>query len=160
MRLSRRNRPKLPLPLKLLPQLKLPQQLKLLQQLKLPQQLKLLQQLKTPPAAKLGDVTAKPEAEPEAATFDIVRVEEDGSAVLAGRAEPGSTVRLLIDEQVAAETQANERGEWVVIPDESMSAGAHQMQIETENAAGDVKRAQQSVALTVPDTQARNRLLF
>ena len=88
-----------------------------------------------------------------------MRVEEDGSAVLAGRAEPGSTVRLLIDEQVAAETQANERGEWVVIPDESMSAGAHQMQIETENAAGDVKRAQQSVALTVPDTPGTQPLI-
>jgi len=73
------------------------------------------------PEVKLGDETAKPEAaeaEPEGASFDIVRVEEDGSAVLAGRAAPGSTVRLLINEKVAGETQANERGEWVLIPAE------------------------------------------
>ena len=115
--------------------------------------------VETAPTAKLGDVPAEPEAETETATFDIVRVEEDGTSVLAGRAEPGSTVRLLIDEQVAAETQANERGEWVVIPDNSMSAGAHQIQIETENKAGEVKRAEQSVALTVPDTPGTQPLI-
>lgn len=114
------------------------------------------------PEVKLGDDTAKPEAaeaEPEGASFDIVRVEEDGSAVLAGRAAPGSTVRLLINEKVAGETQANDRGEWVVIPAEPMPAGAHQMQIETENAAGDVKLAEQSVALTVPDQPGTQPLI-
>ncbi len=116
----------------------------------------------TVPDVKLGDETAKPEAaeaEPEGASFDIVRVEEDGSAVLAGRAAPGSTVRLLINEKVAGETQANERGEWVLIPAEPMPAGAHQMQIETENAAGEVKLAEQSVALTVPDQPGTQPLI-
>ncbi|MEO1159715.1 MAG: Ig-like domain-containing protein [Pseudomonadota bacterium] len=116
----------------------------------------------TEPAAKLGEDTAKPEAaeaEPEGASFDIVRVEEDGSAVLAGRAEPGSTVRLLINEKVAGETKANDRGEWVVIPAEPMPAGAHQMQIQTENAAGEVKLAEQSVALTVPDQPGTQPLI-
>jgi nucleoid-associated protein YgaU len=114
------------------------------------------------PEVKLGDETAKPEAaeaEPEGASFDIVRVEEDGSAVLAGRAAPGSTVRLLINEKIAGETEANERGEWVLIPAEPMAAGAHQMQIETENAAGEVKRAEQSVALTVPDQPGTQPLI-
>ncbi|WP_108882040.1 LysM peptidoglycan-binding domain-containing protein [Anderseniella sp. Alg231-50] len=116
----------------------------------------------TAPVAKLGDDTAKPEAaeaEPEGASFDIVRVEEDGSAVLAGRAEPGATVRLLINEKVAGETQANDRGEWVVIPAEPMPAGAHQMQIQTENAAGEIKLAEQSVALTVPDQPGTQPLI-
>ncbi|MEM9473317.1 MAG: hypothetical protein AAGA00_15290, partial [Pseudomonadota bacterium] len=99
------------------------------------------------------------EAEPEGASFDIVRVEEDGSAVLAGRAEPGAKVRLLINQKVAGETQANDRGEWVVIPAEAMPAGAHQMQIETENAAGEVKLAEQSVALTVPDRPGTQPLI-
>lgn len=114
------------------------------------------------PEVKLGDETAKPEAaeaEPEGASFDIVRVEEDGSAVLAGRAAPGSKVRLLINEKVAGETQANDRGEWVVIPAEPMAAGAHQMQIETENAAGEIKLAEQSVALTVPDQPGTQPLI-
>ncbi|MEO9875811.1 MAG: Ig-like domain-containing protein [Anderseniella sp.] len=114
------------------------------------------------PEVKLGDEPTKPEAaeaEPEGASFDIVRVEEDGSAVLAGRAAPGSTVRLLINEKIAGETQANERGEWVLIPAEPMAAGAHQMQIETENAAGEVKLAEQSVALTVPDQPGTQPLI-
>ncbi len=112
--------------------------------------------------AKPVEESAKPEsaeAEPEGASFDIVRVEEDGSAVLAGRAEPGAKVRLLINQKVAGETQANDRGEWVVIPAEAMPAGAHQMQIETENAAGEVKLAEQSVALTVPDQPGTQPLI-
>ncbi len=112
--------------------------------------------------AKPDEETTKPEAaeaEPEGASFDIVRVEEDGSAVLAGRAEPGAKVRLLINQKVAGETQANDRGEWVVIPAEAMPAGAHQMQIETENAAGEVKLAEQSVALTVPDQPGTQPLI-
>ena len=114
------------------------------------------------PLVKLQEVEAEPkavEAKAEGASFDIVRVEEDGSAVLAGRAEPGDTVRLLINEKVAGETQANDRGEWVIIPASSMPAGAHQMQIETENAAGEVRRAEQSVALTVPDQPGTQPLI-
>ncbi len=114
------------------------------------------------PLVKLQEVEADPkatEAKAEGASFDIVRVEEDGSAVLAGRAGPGDTVRLLINEKVAGETQANDRGEWVIIPASSMPAGAHQMQIETENAAGEVKRAEQSVALTVPDQPGTQPLI-
>jgi nucleoid-associated protein YgaU len=114
------------------------------------------------PSVKPEDPEAKPnetEAAAKGATFDIVRVEEDGSAVLAGRAAPGDKVRLLIDEEVAGETEANDRGEWVIIPVNSMPAGAHQMQIETENASGEVKRAEQSVALTVPDQPGTQPLI-
>ncbi|MGI9511447.1 MAG: hypothetical protein ACR2OL_00975 [Anderseniella sp.] len=116
----------------------------------------------TAPQVKLGDEVVKPEqaeAKTEGASFDIVRVEEDGSAVLAGRAEPGATVRLLINQKIAGETKANDRGEWVVIPAQAMPAGAHQMQIETENAAGEVKLAEQSVALTVPDKPGTQPLI-
>ena len=48
--------------------------------------------------------------------FDIVRVEPDGSAVVAGRAAPGSKIELLRNKVVFAETQANQEGQWVVTP--------------------------------------------
>ncbi len=125
----------------------------------------------TAPSAKEQQPEAKPEtdeaeskptaeeAEAKGASFDIVRVEEDGSAVLAGRAMPGDKVRILIDNEVAGETQANDRGEWVVIPVSSMPAGAHQIQIETESADGEIRRAEQSVALTVPDQPGTQPLI-
>ncbi|MEL6316185.1 MAG: LysM peptidoglycan-binding domain-containing protein [Pseudomonadota bacterium] len=47
--------------------------------------------------------------------FDLVRVERDGSAQIAGRAEPGALVSLLIDGEVAQEVRANPRGEFVVL---------------------------------------------
>ncbi len=62
-------------------------------------------------------------------SFDIVRIEEDGSAVLAGRAAPGSTVTALLNGQAMGEAVANERGEWVLLPSQPLPAGAHEVEI-------------------------------
>ena len=49
-------------------------------------------------------------------SFDVVRIGPDGNAVIAGRAEPNSKVRIREGEEVIGEATADERGEWVVLP--------------------------------------------
>ncbi len=101
---------------------------------------------------------AKPSVEPEQAkesvtpSFDIVRVEEDGGAVIAGRAEPGSEVMLTLDGDTVGEAVANDRGEWVVTPMQPLPKGAHNLMIVSKNAAGEVKQSDQVVAVAVPET--------
>lgn len=58
---------------------------------------------------------AKPEASGTTASFDVVRVEPDGSAVIAGRAEPGAIVRIEVDGEIAAETTADAQGGFVAL---------------------------------------------
>lgn len=61
---------------------------------------------------------AEPEiAEPRAPSFDLVRIEPEGSAVIAGQAEPGMTVRLLADGEPVADTVADRSGKFVALFD-------------------------------------------
>jgi nucleoid-associated protein YgaU len=79
---------------------------------------------------------ATPAAQPEAArprpaaiqpTFDIVRVDPKGSAVMAGRAAPGATVTILNAGKALGTTVANARGEWVFLPGAPLPAGSHSL---------------------------------
>jgi nucleoid-associated protein YgaU len=56
-------------------------------------------------------------------SFDIVRVEPDGRAVIAGRAAPGAEVELRAGDQVIDRVRASRRGEWVAIPTKPLSPG-------------------------------------
>lgn len=91
------------------------------------------------------DPEAQPEAEPEpdasanptpddgadapgardaaAPAFDIVRVEPDGNAVMAGRAEPGATVTVLDAGAPIGEATADARGQWVMLPEAPLEPG-------------------------------------
>lgn len=48
-------------------------------------------------------------------TLDVVRVTPTGDAIVAGRAEPGADVRMLIDEDIVHETQADFGGNFVAM---------------------------------------------
>ena len=52
-----------------------------------------------------------------APSFDLVRVAPDGSAVIAGRAEPGANVQVFSGNVPIAEAKASARGEFVVFLD-------------------------------------------
>ena len=58
-------------------------------------------------------VAAKPNVGP---TFDVVRVEPTGEAVIAGRAAPGAHVRLLDQGQSIADGTADAAGQFVLMP--------------------------------------------
>jgi nucleoid-associated protein YgaU len=59
--------------------------------------------------------SATPEtlADPVAPRFDVVRVEPDGSALVAGVAEPGAAVQVLVDGEAVATLQADRGGAFV-----------------------------------------------
>ncbi|PZQ99798.1 MAG: peptidoglycan-binding protein LysM [Cereibacter sphaeroides] len=47
--------------------------------------------------------------------FDVVRIEPDGAALIAGRADPGAAVSVVVDGVVAAETEADGGGKFVAM---------------------------------------------
>lgn len=111
------------------------------------------QQQQQPPAESAAPETA------EAPSFDIVRIEQDGSAVLAGRAAPGATVTALLNGEALGEAVANERGEWVIVPDTAIKPGAHEVTLSQAGPDGAVVASDQSVALTVPDQPGTQPLI-
>jgi len=83
-------------------------------------------------------------------SFDVVRVETSGDAVMAGRADPGAAVTIMTRNGVLAETTADERGEWVVVLQEPLPPGSHEIWLEASHADGSTRESGEAVVMTVP----------
>jgi nucleoid-associated protein YgaU len=87
---------------------------------------------------------------PTAPSFDIVKVDPTGHAVIAGRAAPGAKVRVLDGDKKLGEITADNRGEWVLVPTEPMAPGERQLTLEATDPATGVKtNSVDTVALAV-----------
>ncbi|WP_033068846.1 Ig-like domain-containing protein [Thalassospira australica] len=113
------------------------------------------------PAATTETTPTEPAPEPESAapkitnpTFDVVRIGPDGNAVIAGRAEPNSTVRITDGEEVIGEATADERGEWVVLPNKPLASGDRELSLESEDETGKVAKADDKVVVLIPEEEA------
>ena len=106
----------------------------------------------TPQVAALPDQSESielPEGRPP--SFDVVRVEPTGEAVIAGRAEPGSRVTLTDDGEEIASVQADSAGDWVIILDEPLEGGSHQLGLSAESPGGGVVESENVVIVAVPE---------
>lgn len=89
-----------------------------------------------PPAAALASANgsaAAPEPIPNASaiqqpTFDIVRVEPTGDAVIAGHSAPKAVIELRDDGRVVAQTSADASGDFTMLPP-AFSAGEHRLEL-------------------------------
>ncbi len=89
-------------------------------------------------------------AEPERPSFDIVRVENTGEAVIAGVAPPGWTVRVETPDRLIGKVKAGFDGSWVLLPDAPLAAGDHSLQVSAQAPDGArTVRGTQRVAISV-----------
>jgi nucleoid-associated protein YgaU len=85
-----------------------------------------------------------------APSFDIVRVDPGGHAVIAGRAAPGAQVTVLADGKVLGQVTADMRGEWVLVPDAALAPGDRRLSLEaTDPTTGGRSKSAETVALEV-----------
>jgi nucleoid-associated protein YgaU len=83
-------------------------------------------------------------------SFDVVTVDPQGQAVIAGRAAPGDRVKVLDDGRPIGEVTADARGEWVVVPEARITAGNRQLELEaTGPDGGPARRSADVVALSI-----------
>jgi nucleoid-associated protein YgaU len=97
---------------------------------------------------------AAPEASPEAKpapSFDVVRVDPAGGMVIAGRAEPGSSITVTSDGQSIGTATADERGEWVLLPGQPLEPGDHKLSLSAISPAGEAVASDKLVMLVVPE---------
>ena len=88
-------------------------------------------------------------------SFDVVRVNPSGDAVLAGRGEPNSQIRVLDQGKVIGSVKADGRGEWVFLPNSALDPGEHSFTLESvpEDAPANQpaeKESDSSVVVLVP----------
>ena len=84
-------------------------------------------------------------------TFDVVRVGPKGDTVIAGRAEPGSTVVILDNGKPIGKVVADGRGEWVFVPEKPLSAGNRKLSLKMILPGGDSIISDDMVVLVVPE---------
>ncbi|MEM8986336.1 MAG: Ig-like domain-containing protein [Pseudomonadota bacterium] len=87
----------------------------------------------------------------EPPSFDIVRVDRSGQAVIAGRAAPGASVTLYSDGAPIAETVADARGEWVVVVETPLKEGAQELTLSMTTPDGLTIASEQTVVITAPE---------
>jgi nucleoid-associated protein YgaU len=101
-----------------------------------------------PPSAPASPASGA--AAPAAPSFDIVKVDPGGHAVIAGRAAPGAKVTVLDGGKSLGEVAADDRGEWVLVPTAPVNPGERQLTLEaTDPATGAKTRSTDTVALAV-----------
>jgi nucleoid-associated protein YgaU len=69
-----------------------------------------------------GEPTIRP-------SFDIVRVNPEGAVVMAGRATPGAEVTVAENGKEIGTTKADQRGEWVLLPQKPISGGSSELTV-------------------------------
>ena len=104
---------------------------------------------------------AKPEAnseeqvepikvEPVKPTFDVVRVEKDGSTVIAGQGPAGHVVELIDGDKKLTETTINSTGEFVFVLDKPLEPGAHELFLRALPKEGDAVQSSSFAFVDVP----------
>lgn len=104
-------------------------------------------------ATDVGKPAPSIEAPKVIPTFDVVRVTRDGNAVIAGRAEPGAIVTVLDKGLPLGTVTADPNGEWVLIPQEQLDAGARELSIVARREGEEAVDSEQVVVLAVPDRE-------
>ena len=110
------------------------------------------------PVAEEPEISAE-QREEDAATslappsFDVVRVDARGTAVVAGRGAPGAHVTLLAGETPVAEAQIDTAGEWVMIIDQPLPAGTVELSLLMRTGSGQEVRSDQVVVVSIPESR-------
>jgi nucleoid-associated protein YgaU len=86
-------------------------------------------------------------------SFDVVKVGPTGTAVIAGRAEPGAKVIVRDGDKAIGEVTADRRGEWVLIPAQPIGPGDRLLSAEASNpGTGTTVKSKETVALSISPT--------
>jgi nucleoid-associated protein YgaU len=113
-----------------------------------------------PAAPQTQDNTAAPVAEgPKLPTFDVLRVEPDGSTVIAGSAQPNSKLEILDGDKVLMGTDVGDNGDFVAVLDNPLAAGDHQLQLRATDKDGKVTTSEEIATISIPKDGNASQLL-
>lgn len=99
-----------------------------------------------PPVTPLPSEIVRP-------SFDVVRISRNCTAVFAGRATPGAVVVVKSGTREVGRVTADNRGEWVLVPDLPLERGNQEFLLESQLGSAEVLRADASVVAVVPECE-------
>ena len=83
-------------------------------------------------------------------SFDVLRVEPDGSTVIAGSAEPNSKLEIIDGDKVVTTTQVGPTGDFVAVLDNPLPPGDHELALRATGKDGKVVTSEEVATVSVP----------
>ncbi|WP_366509343.1 Ig-like domain-containing protein, partial [Mesorhizobium sp.] len=105
----------------------------------------------TAPAGTAPAAQAPAAAGPTPPTFDVVRVEGNGSIVVAGNAAPNSKVEILSAPTVLGSTDAGPDGAFAIVLDDALKPGDYTLSLRS-TAGGVATQSAQTAVVSVPQS--------
>ncbi|ACE90461.1 putative peptidoglycan binding protein (LysM domain involved in cell wall degradation) [Rhizobium etli CIAT 652] len=90
-------------------------------------------------------------AGPKLPAFDVLRVEPDGSTVIAGSAEPNGKLEVLDGEKVVTTADIGPSGDFAAVLDNPLPAGDHQLVLKVTGKDGKTTRSEEVATVSVPE---------
>ena len=103
------------------------------------------------------DLAAKSDAA-ETPRFDLVRVEPNGDAVVAGRGAPNAVIEMLVDGKPVAQAKADANGQFAIVSP-PLPTGSSVIGLRMTGTSGQAKESRQSVAVAVAPGRDRQPLV-
>lgn len=115
-----------------------------------------------PSHAPAAETSSKPEQKPEGTApaqqepivpaFDIVRVEPDGSVLVAGKAEPNALVEMLIGEHAIGAGKADASGDFAIVLDQPLKPGDYQLTLRATTPDASAVASAETAVVSIPQT--------
>ena len=100
--------------------------------------------------AKAEPASAPAETAAPAPSFDVLRVEPDGSTVIAGRTLPSSSLEILDGTAAIARSDVDATGDFAVVLDQPLAPGDHQLTLKATGKDGKVVTSEEVATVSVP----------
>ncbi|MGO7730296.1 LysM peptidoglycan-binding domain-containing protein [Rhizobium johnstonii] len=102
------------------------------------------------PETAPGANTAAENTGPKLPAFDVLRVEPDGSTVIAGSAEPNGKLEVLDGEKVVTTVNVDASGDFAAVLDDPLPAGDHQLVLKFTGKDGKSTLSEEVATISVP----------
>lgn len=109
-------------------------------------------------APEAGVEEKKPE--PKLPSFDIVRVDRSGYAVIAGRAKPGSTATVHANGEELASAATDSDGSWALATETPLESGAVELTLSMTTPDGQTVRSDETIVIYVPQREGDRPLVL
>lgn len=105
------------------------------------------------PAQTSGQTSGQTASDETVPAFDVLRVEPDGSTVIAGKAEPNTKLDILNGETVISSLSVDGTGDFAAVLDNPLPAGDHQLTLKATDKDGKTTVSEEVATVSVPKTE-------
>lgn len=103
-----------------------------------------------PAPAAPAATEAAPAEDPSKPRFDVLRVEPDGSTVIAGNAVPGSKLEIVAGDKVISSLDVDPSGDFAAVLDQPLAPGDHSLQLKSTDKDGKTVISDEVATISVP----------